>query len=68
MLEAKEKKKKKKSNLRYFQSQFWTSNLAPVRSNVDKKDYASAGNRTRDNCLEGNYVNHYTTDASDNKR
>ena len=25
---------------------------------------ASAGNRTRINCLEGSYANHYTTDAS----
>ena len=25
---------------------------------------ASAGNRTPINCLEGNYANHYTTDAS----
>ena len=24
---------------------------------------ALAGNRTRNNCLEGNYVNHYTTNA-----
>ena len=24
---------------------------------------ASAGNRTPINCLEGNYANHYTTDA-----
>ena len=27
---------------------------------------ASAGNRTRVNCLEGSYANHYTTDASVN--
>ena len=25
--------------------------------------YASAGNRTRVNCLEGSYAHHYTTDA-----
>ena len=25
--------------------------------------YASAGNRTRINCLEGSYADHYTTDA-----
>ena len=25
---------------------------------------ASAGNRTRVNCLEGSYAHHYTTDAS----
>ena len=28
---------------------------------------ASAGNRTRVNCLEGSYANHYTTDASVNR-
>ncbi len=28
-----------------------------------KKDNASAGNRTRVNCLEGSYAHHYTTDA-----
>ena len=26
---------------------------------------ASAGNRTRVNCLEGSYAHHYTTDALD---
>lgn len=26
---------------------------------------ASAGNRTRVNCLEGSYAHHYTTDAYD---
>ena len=31
---------------------------------VKKKDTsASAGNRTRINCLEGSYADHYTTDA-----
>ena len=25
---------------------------------------ASAGNRTRVNCLEGSYAHHYTTDAA----
>lgn len=29
----------------------------------DKKFTASAGNRTRINCLEGSYADHYTTDA-----
>ena len=29
----------------------------------DKKFSASAGNRTRINCLEGSYADHYTTDA-----
>ena len=27
------------------------------------KSIASAGNRTRINCLEGSYADHYTTDA-----
>ena len=30
------------------------------------KENALAGNRTRNNCLEGNYANHYTTSAADN--
>ena len=30
----------------------------------DNKNHASAGNRTRINCLEGSYADHYTTDAS----
>ena len=29
----------------------------------EKKVNASAGNRTRVNCLEGSYAHHYTTDA-----
>ena len=29
-----------------------------------KNHHASAGNRTRVNCLEGSYAHHYTTDAS----
>ena len=29
----------------------------------EKKDIASVGNRTRINCLEGNYADHYTTNA-----
>ena len=29
----------------------------------NKNKYASAGNRTRINCLEGSYADHYTTDA-----
>jgi hypothetical protein len=28
-----------------------------------KNKHASAGNRTRINCLEGSYADHYTTDA-----
>ena len=27
------------------------------------QNYASAGNRTRVNCLEGSYAHHYTTNA-----
>ena len=30
------------------------------------KKCATAGNRTRIHCLEGNDANHYTTDAGDN--
>ena len=36
------------------------STAFPVRH---KKITASAGNRTRVNCLEGSYAHHYTTDA-----
>ncbi|GBO40067.1 hypothetical protein AVEN_204318-1 [Araneus ventricosus] len=32
-----------------------------------KKKPASAGSRTRVNCLEGSYANRYTTDASDSE-
>ena len=31
---------------------------------IKEKIYASAGNRTQINCLEGNYANRYTTDAT----
>ena len=31
---------------------------------VEDIKIASAGNRTRINCLEGSYADHYTTDAS----
>ena len=40
-------------------TQFWHSESVDIYL---KKD-ASAGNRTPINCLEGNYANHYTTDA-----
>ena len=33
---------------------------------LQKKKCAMAGNRTRINCLEGNYADHYTTIALDN--
>ena len=36
----------------------------PCRQNGTlNKNIASAGNRTRINCLEGSYADHYTTDA-----
>ena len=34
-----------------------------IFQNIFKKGPASAGNRTRINCLEGSYAHHYTTDA-----
>lgn len=37
--------------------------VQPTKIPVEKK-YASAGSRTRINCLEGNYASHYTTDAA----
>jgi hypothetical protein len=41
--------------------------LEPVTLLKEKTHYenknASAGNRTRVNCLEGSYAHHYTTDA-----
>ena len=30
----------------------------------EKRERALAGNRTRVNCLEGSYANHYTTNAA----
>ena len=33
------------------------------KKNEMLKIYALAGNRTRINCLEGSYADHYTTDA-----
>ena len=46
------------------------TNNAPVigmlfkfKKETGDQNYASAGNRTRVNCLEGSYANHYTTDA-----
>ena len=38
--------------------------FSPFMEPNTKKITASAGNRTPINCLEGNYANHYTTDAS----
>ena len=35
-----------------------------LRAAGNRKNIASAGNRTRINCLEGSYADHYTTDAS----
>ena len=37
--------------------------ILTVVQEKNKKDNASAGNRTRVNCLEGSYAHHYTTDA-----
>ena len=48
--------------------ELWTSlycdNLATTG---EKNSNASAGNRTRVNCLEGSYAHHYTTDACVNQ-
>ena len=35
-----------------------------IRSTIKTFSSASAGNRTRINCLEGSYADHYTTDAT----
>ena len=55
---------------------FWTPGIEYIFGNVkmvfffllgaarSRKNIASAGNRTRINCLEGSYADHYTTDAS----
>ena len=43
-----------------------TSSLLSYFASCDRRErkiYASAGNRTRINCLEGSYADHYTTDA-----
>ena len=40
--------------------------FAPWGYEKKKKNTASAGNRTRINCLEGSYADHYTTDADKN--
>ena len=54
---------------------FWTPGIEYIFGNVkmvfffllgaarSRKNIASAGNRTRINCLEGSYADHYTTDA-----
>ena len=36
---------------------------AQQTSQNTEENIASAGNRTRINCLEGSYADHYTTDA-----
>ena len=51
---------------RGFESHFWHTFVFLWLTKNDKKWKklsASAGNRTPINCLEGNYANHYTTDA-----
>ena len=40
------------------------SSAATHEFNGVGQKHASAGNRTRINCLEGSYADHYTTDAS----
>ena len=42
---------------------FLVANFISYTRRVSKQKYASAGNRTRINCLEGSYADHYTTDA-----
>ena len=37
--------------------------MTGVYKKKNKKFHAMAGNRTRINCLEGNYADHYTTIA-----
>ena len=44
----------------------WTIFLWFPKSNNIYQNTASAGNRTRINCLEGSYADHYTTDADKN--
>ena len=41
----------------------WAQKLQSRQVIRHKKNIASAGNRTRINCLEGSYADHYTTDA-----
>ena len=43
----------------------WKPNISELfsQSLKQKKIIASAGNKTRVNCLEGSYAHHYTTDA-----
>ena len=39
------------------------SSFTTLQNKKKKRSDASAGNRTRVNCLEGSYADHYTTDA-----
>ena len=41
----------------------YAQKMACRQFRTHKKNIASAGNRTRINCLEGSYADHYTTDA-----
>ena len=47
-------------------SSIWDNHLSHLNTcqNISRLEkIASAGNRTRINCLEGSYADHYTTDA-----
>ena len=50
----------------HFQQEYDTGLAFPqkIRSTFKTFSSASAGNRTRINCLEGSYADHYTTDAT----
>ena len=54
------KNRKKMKNAQHFRIQFIFHSCS---LNQRKRVIASAGNRTRVNCLEGSYAHHYTTDA-----
>ena len=41
----------------------WLASMQATIQNWQQPTYASAGNRTPIDCLEGNHANHYTTDA-----
>ena len=40
-------------------------NAIKKKNKNKRRNYASAGNRTRVNCLEGSYAHHYTIDTFD---
>ena len=47
-----------------FKSKFFVAYFPGYTLTMSDAKFASAGNRTRINCLEGSYADHYTTDAS----